>query len=301
MNMRSTLFFICLIPTVFAQQWSGRNAGVKCSFLMSIGTHQTAFGIGLNAYAAIENVQVNWGTTYRFFEHNLGDRCHFGEWRHTIGAVFMAGKKENPINFEWDGALHQSNKPFSLGYAYIWYFDKVGSTQRSGTWNIGVDRIDIQFENDVFGGQAKDRFRTGNLFISYRDAYNKAGIGIQIWTGETKFSHWNRDASPKMPSGYRDLTSLSYGNLNHGNIYVEYKHFEFQQIAGMRLGVDSENVRHLFQNRISHDLIFFPKKIERNTPHYPRLDENGKNVFSRDSVRKSKPYFKVFLNDGLLY
>lgn len=301
MNLKCTLFFICVSPLLFAQQWSGRNAGIKCSVLISIGTHQTSFGIGLNAYAAIDNAQLNIGSTYRFYENSLGERCHFGEWRHTIGAVLMAGKKENPINMDWDGALHQSTKPYALGYAYIWYFDKVGTTQRSGTWNIGIDRVDIQLENDVFAGQSKDRFRTGNLFVSYRDDFNKAGIGIQIWTGETRHSKWNKDSLPKMPSGFRDLTPLSYGNLNHGNLYLEYKRSELFQTAGLRLGADSENARHIFQNRISHDLIFFPKKMERNTPHYPRLDEFGNNVFSRDSVRKSKPYFKVFLNDGLLY
>jgi hypothetical protein len=288
--------------TAVGQQWQEPHWGVKFSFMIGIGTHQTSVGIAANTYAAIPNAQLNAGATYRFFAKNLGDRCHFGEWRYTTGLVLMAGKRAGSINMDWDGALHQSRKPYSIGYAHIWYRDKVGTSQRSGTWNIGVNRVDIQFENDVFGGQAKDRFRTGNLVVSYRDSMHKMSLGFQMWTGETRHSKWDKTPGERMPSGYRDLTRLPYGNLNHGIFYVEYKQqFAWYQTFGLRAGVDSEQIRHIFQNRLSHDLILLPKSIERNTPHYPRLDILGEMVFNKKAARPALPYYKVFLNDGLLY
>jgi len=301
--MRMTLLlFLFVSCSAVAQQWQEAHWGVKFSVLIGIGTHQSSLGVSANTYGAIANAQINAGATYRFFARNLGDRCHFGEWRYTTGLVLMAGKTKNSVNMDWDGALHQSNKPYSLGYAYIWYFDKVGTSQRSGTWNIGINRVDIQFENDVFGGQAKDRFRTGNLVVSYRDSLHKLSVGLQMWTGETRHSVWDRTPREKMPSGYRDLTKLPYGNLNHGIFYIEYKQqMAFRQAAGLRVGVDSEQIRHIFQNRLSHDLVLIPKSIERNTPHYPRLDILGDIVFKKKDARPALPYYRVFLNDGLFY
>ncbi len=301
--MRWLLLSFCWVSfSVAGQQWRDSHWGLKFSLMLSIGTHQTNVGVSVNAFGSVANAQLNAGTTYRFFAKNLGDRCHFGEWRHTTGLVLMAGKNTNPINFDWDGALHQSRKPYSIGYAYLWYVDRVGTTQRSGTWNIGIKRVDVQFENDVFGGQAKDRFRTGNLVISYRDSIRKLSVGLQMWTGETRHSTWDRTPGERMPSGYRDLTKLPYGHLNHGILYVEAKQLMgFHQTAGFRAGVDSEQIRHIFQNRISHDLILLPRSIERNTPHYPRLDILGEMVFQKQQARPALPYYKVFLNDGLLY
>lgn len=297
----ATVFMMGAIQ-LSAQHWYSTSAGARLSLMFAIGSHQSSVGVGLNTYLAVPNAQFNAGTTYRFFASNLGGRCHFGEWRHSLGLVIRGGKTSNPVNLDFGAALHQSSAPYSLGYAYLWYLDKVGTSQRSGIWNVGMRRVDISFENDVFGGQAKDRFRTGNLTVSYRDSFQKASFGLQLWTGETRFSKWNKVPSDKMPSGYRDLTALPYGYGNHGNLFVEYKQtMDAHQVAGFRMGVDSEQIRHIFQNRISHDLILLPKGIERNTPHYPRLDQYGKNVFSRKEARKPIPYFQVFFNDGLPY
>ena len=71
----------------------------------------------------------------------------------------------------------------------------------------------------------------------------------------------------------------------------------YGNILQMKVGVDSERFRHAFQNRLTHDLIILPKKVTRNTPHYPRLDENGCPVFEKELVRKDKWYFQVGLND----
>jgi hypothetical protein len=302
MRELTVLFFSVLSTLSWSQQQTAFSAGGKIALLVSIGTHQTAVGLSLNTYAALTNLQLNGGVTYRFFATNLGVRCHFGEWRFSAGAVIRGGKPTNPINFDFSGVTHQSAAPYSLGYSYLFYRDRVGTAQNSGAWNLGIQRVDLLFENDVFAGQAKDRYRTGFLSISYRDNERKASLGLQLWTGETKHSIWNHEKQYHMPNGYRDISALPYGYLNHGILFGEIKQLmAFNQIAGIRLGWDSEQIRHIFQNRISHDLVWLPAKVQRNTPHYPRLNNQGNSVFTKEEIRKSVPYYQVFLNDGLPY
>jgi hypothetical protein len=301
--MNRLLFLFVLFPLLVSGQnrWKP-GAGVKATILVSFGSHQNAFGFKLDAYTGNDFVQINAGITTRYFLTNLGKRTHFGEMRLSAGGVLMFGKAGNPRNMDWDGPLHQSKSDYSIGYAHYWYLDRVGTSQRSGAWNLGIRYIDLLMENDVFGGQAKDRFRTGGLVVSYRDSLYKASIGLAIWTGETAETVWDKTPLPGAPNGYRDLSSRPYGKLNHGILYGEFKHrFTGVQTAGTRLGWDSEQIRHVFQNKLSHDLVLFPKKMIRRTPHYPRLDENGNNVFTRKEARKPQLYFQTFLNDGLPY
>lgn len=302
--MKSRLTVLLCVCSMWcsAQQWQRDHAGVQLQATVSIGTHKTSIGLKLNTYVSINYAQLNLGTAYRFHAANLGGRTTFGEWRHHAGLVVMAGRETNPVNFNWDGALHQSRHPYSLGYSYLWYSDKVGTTQRSGTWNLGLHRWDIQFENDVFAGQAKDRFRTGALLFSYRDSSHSLGLGLTIWTGETRNSIWYKTPQDRDPSGYRDLTPLPYGKASHGILYVVgQQSFANRQVASLQAGADSEQIRHAFQNRLIHDLLFLPKSVQRNTPHYPRLSADGKNVFDRKSIRPDRPYFQTSVNDLFLY
>ena len=302
-SMNRFLFLILLLPiSVFSQNRWKPGAGIKASILISFGSHQNSLGFKLDTYFGNDFVQLNAGATTRYFLTNLGSRSNFGELRFSTGGVLMFGKGQGSLNMDWDGPLHQSKSEYSIGYAHYWYLDRLGTSQRSGAWNIGIQRIDILMENDVFGGQAKDRFRTGSLVVSYRDSLYKASIGLTIWTGETAETIWNKTPFQGGPNGFRDLTGRPFGKLNHGILYGELKHrFVGMQTAGTRLGWDSEQIRHVFQNKISHDLILFPKKMVRNTPHYPRLNESGENVFTWKEARKPRFYFQTFLNAGLPY
>jgi len=285
-----------------AQQWESRYAGVQLQLIAAIGTHKTSVGLKLNTFVSVSYAQLNIGTTYRFHAFNLGGRKQFGEWRHHAGIAGMIGKETNPVNFQWDGGFHQSKRPYSLAYTYLWYVDKVGTTQRSGSMTAGIRRVDIVFENDMFGGQGKDRFRTGHLAVSYRTATEKIGLGIQLWTGETRHSVWNREPLKGAPGGYRDLSPLPYGKTSHGLFFVSAQRvFMDGQVVGIQAGVDSEQIRHIFQNKISHDLILLPKKFPRTTPHYPRLDPYGNGVFERKSKRRDVLYFQESVNEISTY
>ena len=102
----------------------------------------------------------------------------------------------------------------------------------------------------------------------------------------------------KCPSGVRCLDELPYGKTSHGIIsFGASRKIVYNQIVTLKSGYDSEGTRHIVQNRVGHDLIFLPKGIQRNTPHYPRLNEDGMPVYTKKDVRKNRFFYQVNLNE----
>ncbi len=295
-----TLSFILYFSIVFGQsiRFERPNAGIQTGLIVNIGTHELAFGIQLKGYIGFDYAQLNIGNTFAWKFYSYGNRKRFYENRAYLGAALMAGKTNSHLDFELDGLAHQTNRDFAIAYNYLLYNDNSGTSQRSGAWGLHLKNTTIRFENDVFAGQMRDRFRSGLISVSYRSDWYKINAGLYIWTGETRNSFWDKIVSDKMPSGYRSLEDLPYGKTSHGLLYggVQFL-LPYGNITHLRIGVDSEHIRHSIQNRLIHDLSFLPKSIERNTPHYPRLDENGCPVFEKELVRKSKYYLQFGVND----
>ncbi|MBI1837004.1 MAG: hypothetical protein HYR91_07035 [Flavobacteriia bacterium] len=267
--------------------------------IVNIGTHINSTGIILKSYYQDYFYQINLGSNFTFNFKSYGNRKKFWESRNYLGLQLLGGKKNNTIDFYLDGLTHQSTFQNAIGYNYIWYFDNAQTSQRSGGWSLSFTNFALYFENDVFGGQAKDRFRTGHLFITYRTSTIKTGVGFYIWTGETSGTKWIHIERPKNKYGYKSLENTLYGRTSAGALYgsIIYN-LPYGQNLFSKIGIDSEHLRHAIQNRFIHDLIFLPAKVQRNTPHYPRLDSKGMPVFDKDSVRKSKFYFQIGTNEN---
>ncbi len=288
-----------LANQLLSQSYSDSKFGASVGLLVNLGSHQNSIGLNVRGYYTDYFYQVNAGTTFTFNGSSYGNRKKFFENRTSIGAVLLAGKKESERDFELDGLNHQSKFNYGLGFNYLLYFDNVGTSQLSGGWGIHVKNVSLRFENDVFGGQARDRFRTGHIQASYKTKDFKFSSGLYIWTGETRGSTWQKIPLDKQPSGFRILEDLPYGKTSHGVLYGGLQiNMPYGNVAHLRLGVDSENIRHGFQNRFAHDLIILPKKMERNTPHYPRLDEHGCPTFDPENVRKSRFFMQFGMNDS---
>lgn len=290
-------FFLPVVST--AQTFSNDHFGCTVGAILNIGTHVNSIGFSLNTYYTNYFAQINAGSSIRFNLSSYGQRKHFIENRNSLGLILLAGKREQSRDFELDGLFHNTQYNYGLGYNYLWYFDNAGTSQRSGGWAIHLKKFSLLLENDVFGGQAKDRFRTGHLAFHYRyDEQMKFSAGVYFWTGETANSYWQKIPMEKCPSGFRILEDLPYGKTSHGIGYggVQFK-LPYGQTAGVKIGIDSEHLRHFFQNRLSHDLILFPAGMERNTPHYPRLDKEGCPTFDKDSVRKSRFFLQFNVNE----
>ncbi len=282
----------------FAQNWNAFSFGTMLGFTATVGTHSTRVGLTLSGHFNYSFVQLNVSNFANFNLFGYGNRSKFWESRTALGLVLLGGKHNNTPDFQYDALLHNTTYTYGLGYNYLWYHDNAATRQRSGGWAIHVKSFSVLLENDVFGGQGKDRFRTGHLALTYRYQTTKFTIGLNIWTGETASSTWQHIAMKKCPSGFRLLEDLPYGKTSHGILYlgVTQKMPYVSNVYG-RIGLDSEHIRHAFQNRLMHDLLFLPKDFPRNTPHYPMLDKDGCPTFENSSVRKSKLYLQGGAND----
>jgi len=292
------IFFI--VPFFnLAQTFSTDKFGASIGCVVNIGTHVTSVGLKFDAYYTDYFYQINAGSSIRFNGKSYGERKQFIENRNSLGLILLAGKKEALRDFQLDGLMHNTAYNYGLGYNYLWYFDNAGTSQRSGGWAAHIKNVSVLFENDVFGGQAKDRFRTGHLALSYKMTDFKFSTGILLWTGETANSTWQKISLENCPSGFRVLEDLPYGKTSHGILYGGFNaRLPFGQIVNARIGIDSEQIRHGIQNRFTHDLIFLPKKVERNTPHYPRLDDSGCPVFIKDSIRNPRLFLQFSMNEN---
>lgn len=299
--MRKLVILIFLLSSsgMWAQHYSNTHFGMNLGLFFNFGTHQKSLGLSTRIYYTSYFFQINMGNTITLNKASYGNRLNFWENRLYAGAVLMAGKRESILDFEFDGLNHQTKYNLGLAYNYILYFDNIGTTQISGAFGIHIKNFSLRFENDVFGGQARDRFRTGHLVAIYKQNMVKYSVGLYIWTGETRGSTWNKTSGSKMPNGYRDLSALPFGRTSHGILYGGILfNLPHGNTSHLRLGIDSEHVRHAFQNRFTHDLVLLPKSIERNTPHYPRLDSSGMPVFEKDLVRKNRYFMQFGLNDN---
>lgn len=298
--MKIFIFTLVLIPSILlGQTFSTKNFGASVGLTFNVGTHINNIGLNVNTYYTAYFYQVNIGESLTFNVSSYGGRTNFWESRSSLGLHLLAGKRNLSPDFQLNGLFHNTSYNYGLGFNYLIYKDNAGTSQLSGGWALHLKNTSLLFENDVFGGQSKDRFRTGHIAISYRYQSTKFISGIYIWTGETKNSRWEKVSTDKQPSGFRILEDLPYGRTSHGIAYAGvYYNLGYGQNVHFKLGVDSEHLRHAVQNRFTHDLLFLPKKIERKTPHYPRLDETGCPVFEKDSVRKNRFYFQQGLNES---
>ena len=296
------LIFLLFPTSSFSQLALNSTFGWKAGVSFQFGTHFNNLGIFCNTYFADRFYQFNLGEQFTFRLSDLGDRQRFFQSRCSAGLVLLAGKENSPQDFQLNGLFHNTKKNLGLAYNYIWYNDNIGSSQRSGGWGIHVKNFSLLFENDIFGGQGKDRFRTGHFALTYRDSTWKYSAGFSIWTGETSETNWIKVSNKGCPNGFRILEDKPFGKTSHGIAYVGFDYMlGAYSWLGYKVGVDSEKLRHYLQNRAMHDLVWLPRCVKRNTPHYPVLDEQGCPVFDPKKARSSILYFNGGLNDSWSY
>lgn len=298
--MRAILIFI-LFGSQFAngQSYFRDHFGGTLGISMEIGSHHSQFGLNLNGYYNDYFYQLNLGTKISFTPHSFGDRKNFWELRANAGIQVLGGPDGRMIDFELDGLNHQTNRNIGVGYNYVWYYDGSGTSQTSGGFALHVNQFSVYHENDIFGGQGRDRYRTGQFHFSYRYERHKFTAGIQLWTGESRTAPMQKEGCIKCKSGYRDLRNEKFGKTSHGILYFGWRQQQaYGQSSFVRVGFDAERVRHIFQNKLVHDLGTY---VKRPTPHYPMLDSYGNPTFDTSLVRKMKPYILIGANAGWAY
>jgi len=186
-----------------------------------------------------------------------------------------------------------TDKRNSLGYAYYWFLDTRETSQRSGAWLLQIDRAYVYFENDLFAGQGRDRFRTGTLQLLYMDSIQQIALNMRMWTGETRGAKVIENSTYPSSRGYKDLSNSLYGKNSSGILSVSYtRSFEFLPLS-FELGIDDERIRHFFQNKLIHDFPYLLKTNPMRNRHLPMLDEHGLPYADSKTqeIRKSRLVF----------
>ena len=216
------------------------------------------------------------------------------ENKNSIGVVGLFGSLKNTSDYSYSCLQHQSLKKYGLAYSYIWYRDNKSTSQKSGAVGFHVNRLSILHENDFFSGFGKDRFRTGDITICLQDSLTKYISGIQLWTGETSGTRIKENKENKTKR-YKNLSDLPYGRTSNGIFFIGISNkIYLNNNLNIKLGLDSEQIRHLIQNKLLHDFPLLPKK--NKTPYYPRLDSNGLPTFNKENIKKARLYYSFELN-----
>ena len=300
-------FLLLTANCVYAQPFQQDNFGATIGLTFNFGTHINRIGLQAQGYYQKDLVQINLGLRGFYNFASFGPKVKRLELQTTTGIVLGYGNRDSTYNNFLHPVSNQTYRNYSVGYSYNFYVDNL-TKQPSGT--IGLTFGDVEFivENDAFSFQGKDKYRTGGLLVSFRTAETRVAITSTLWHGNTHGEKVKRikDAGGyPARHGYKDISNAKFGKFSHGILALQVQQIlPYAQTVQISTGIDSEKVRHFLQNRLVHDLLFFPADLEQyHNPHYPMLDENGMPyLFLADQlIRRDRYYFDVGLNAGMFY
>lgn len=270
-----------------------------------LGTHINRIGLVAGAGLTYEHFQVNTQlrTHYQLTSWVKGKSTM--ELQYSLGGLFTWG---NPNTYFTHELNYQNFTAYThaIGYVHHWYLDKIQTSQRTGSLVLQIDKFSFILENDVLAGQGKDDFRTGGFKLAYQiNPYHAIGISSILWTGQSRGATLIDTGTYKARFGYKDLSNTLYGKHSIGVLCVQYSYFyDILGITQVQAGIDAEPIRHFFQNKLIHDMPFFPKKWNKaKNPHYPMLDVEGKPYIypERQKIRKPRPYFQLGIQPSSFY
>ena len=305
--LKIIFFFTFLFTNIYiasAQQVQKTNYGINGGVIIAFGNKFDRIGININAYYLKKNFQINSELRFYFNFKNLGPKKQYIEGVASIGVVYGYGKKSLDTNYFYSSVSNQTQQNNSIGYSFNYYLNAIGTAQLTGIISFESNQINFIAENDLFARPKLDRYRTGAFLLQYRNRNNQFGVNSTLFTGQMG----NKVTDEKYPYShiYKDRTGGKFTQHSHGLLSVQYQHVftnSYQKVQA-NIGVDSEKVRHIIQNRLIHDMIFLPKTWrKKNTAHIPMIDENGNQYLFREN-QKIKPislYYGLFSNHSLFY
>jgi len=267
--------------------------GVRTIF--SLGSHDQRVGLGLCGTMAHSQFLVSFGSDFSYSYASLGGRKRMWEAKSYLGLAWKGKSTLGLGDFEQGILRNPFSRSSILGYAYLWYYDNVGTRQSSGAFRGEYLGHSLYFENDFFAGKGKDRYRTAMLFYRYRNNNWSINSGIILWTGETSGLQIREHSFNGKAFFYKDLSASAYGKTAHGIFFSGCRYGVSGQSLGIDVGIDSERIRNLCQNTIAHNSLWHRKKPQRAC-RYPMLDASGYPRIHGQPIRESIPYFRFSLS-----
>ena len=298
------IFLISLTHyATYAQQIQENDYGINGGVIIALGNKIDRVGIRINAYYIKEHIQLNPELSLYFNFKNLGPKKQYLEGTASLGLVFGYGKHTTDTNLFLSSVSNQTQLKNSIGYSFNYYFNAIHTSQQTGILSFQFNQFNLIAENDLFARPKLDQYRTGALLIQYRHKNTQFGINSTLFTG--KMGKKIMDKDYPFSHIYKDTTGGKYAHYSHGLLSAQFQYIlpYSQKIQG-NIGIDSERVRHIIQNRLLHDLIFLPKPWRRqNSAHIPMLTEDNTPYLFKENQKVKSPhfYYNLFTNPNLFY
>ncbi len=298
--LRLRFFSACLLFVFPAQAGGDWNAGVSLGLSVYLGNKTDRVGAFVGAWVCYDFVQINSGARVYYNFKNLGPPGKYWEFNGYGGTMLTWGKRDDTENPFVTNVSNQTGRRYGIAYSYNIYCDGIGTSQKTGTVAVQLNKISIITENDLLGDN-KDRYRTAAATVQYRHESSVFGLSAILWTGESGAKVTDTDYPSR--GGYKE--SGRFGKYSHGILCVQAQQYlGYKQNLQAAAGIDAERIRHVFQNKIIHDYAFLPADwVKKPGAHVPMLDSEGNPYLFRpeQKIRKSTPYFNLAANPALFY
>ena len=223
------------------------------SAVQAIGA-STAVDVSLPEVLILENLSFYLQASYFYSFNNLGipGSSHTGFFS---GALVISVGEEGSLK---NGVVPLGTHAHNIIYQYEYFLDTLGTSQPLGligyyysqpTWLVG-----IVAENDAFALMRQDKFRTAGVEITTLFAIDNRlwglALGTRLWTSATSGAY-----APTNHRGEEVGLEGQYGHPHrHGILYAAAYHYPFK----LSIGIDSEEIRTLFQNAMHFFLNYSP-------------------------------------------
>ncbi len=291
---------------VFGQEFkTGYSVGLAFSF----GTATNRIGFHSSVFINYGFAQLNITTNGYYNIQSLGPKRKTVELQLGGGAQFGFGRKDtlsnNFIGLSENNTFHD----YSLGLAYIRYWDRQGTSQSTGMINANILNFNLLTENDLFGNLVKqcDQYRTGAFLVEYQYNNTKFGINALLWTNDYSNCPVVADDNSENWArfGYYEDEAVSNRSTSLGLLSVQVKQWlPYNQEAGLNVGINSEKIRNGIQNEFIHDQPFFPISwVKRKPSHIPMLTDDNQQYLHKEgqTIRPATFYFNLGLNTLSFY
>lgn len=292
------------VPARAQMEAAGARSGFQAGLNIDLGTKLLRMGIFANAYYLIGNLQLNGTFRTQQGLNGYGPPGARSETQFSIGGIWGLGKKSDIVSPFFSCIDNRTGRNSGIGYSHNFYFDNIGSGQRTGTILLQFGSFLFATENDAFADGIMDRFRTGAILMAWTQGDTRIALNSLLWTGDPASKGRRNLNDARYPGrwGVVDLYDATYGRYSHGILSLQAQRLVAPGIVVRAdAGIDHEMIRHILQNRFIHDLFFIPPRwVKVRNRHVPMLDREGRPFLflPGQQLKPAQLFLKASMNPG---
>jgi hypothetical protein len=284
-----------------------QNLGISGGLSFSFGNKVNRIGLRGAVFYTYGFTQINATVNSYYNFQSLALKKKTPELQLGIGAQLGFGRQDSITNHFVTLTDNNTGYFYSAGYSFMYFFDKQNTSQGGGILNVNIENFTFATANDLFGfGKGwRDRFRTAAVIFQYRYLDTKFAINSTMWTGDYIGCVKVKDSDYPARFGYKENDRAIYGHSMASLFSLQVEQLlPYSQVARVNIGIDSEWIRYLLQNKLIHDQYFMPERfIKRPQMHFPMIDKDGNQYLFKEGqqVKPASLYFNIGLNSGVFY